>query len=86
MADNEAILRKLEEQDSLIRRLTMELNRLSKGKGIADDGASGGAAGRALEDEEIYVELGAGNNQEVPSRRRQRHEEDVAESALLQGF
>ena len=58
MADNKAIMRKLEEQDSLIRRLNMELNRLSKGKGIADDGASGGAISIALEDEEIYVELG----------------------------
>ena len=59
MADNEAIMKKLEEQDSLIRRLTMELNRLTKGKGVADDGASGGAAGKNLEDEEVYVELGA---------------------------
>ena len=83
MADNEAIMKKLEEQDSLIRRLTMELNRLTKGKGIADDAAGGGGAtGGTLEDEEVYVELGA----EVPSRRRQRREEDVAESALLQLF
>ena len=52
MADNESTMRKLEEQDSLIRRLTMELNRLSKGKGIVDDGASsGGDAGGTLEDE-----------------------------------
>ena len=82
MADNEAIMKKLEEQDSLIRRLTLELNRLTKGKGVADDGASGGAAGRNLEDDEVYIELGA----EVPSRRRQRREDDVAESALLQVF
>ena len=48
MADNEAIMKKLEEQDSLIRRLlTMELNRLTKGKGVADDGTSGGEIGRA---------------------------------------
>ena len=57
MADNEAIMKTLEEQDSLIRRLTMELNRLSKGKGIVDAGASGSVAGRASEDEEIYVEI-----------------------------
>ena len=57
----------------------MELNRLTKGKDVADDRASGGTAGKNLEDEEVYVELGA----EVPSRRRQRREEDVAESALL---
>ena len=57
MANNEAIMRKLEEQDSLIRRLTMELNRLSKGKGIADDGAGGDTVGETPEDEEVYVEL-----------------------------
>ena len=51
----------------------MELNRLSKGKGIADDGAgSGGAASRTSEDEEMYIELGVGNVHEVLSRRRQR--------------
>ena len=60
MADHEASMRKLEEQDSLIRRLTMELNRLSKGKGVADDGAGGGTTDRTPEDEEIYVELGRG--------------------------
>ena len=71
MVDNEAIQRKLDEQDSLIRRLTIELNRLSKGKGVADDGAGGGvAAGGASKDEEIYVKLGAGNVPEVPSQRR----------------
>ena len=32
------------------------------------------------------VELGAGNNLEVRSQRRQRCEEDVAESTLLQVF
>ena len=37
MADNEAIMKKLEEQDSLIRRLTMELNRLTKGNLFRDD-------------------------------------------------
>ena len=80
MADNEAILRKLDEQDSLFRRLTMELNRLSKGKGIVDDEAGGGgAASGASKDEEIYIELNAGKVLEVPSRRRRRHEEDVAE-------
>ena len=67
MADNEAIMKKLEEQDSLIQRLTMELNRLSKGKGIANDGAGGSTAGRTLKDEEVYVELGAGTIPEVPS-------------------
>ena len=82
MADNEAIMKKLEEQDSLIRRLTMELNRLTKGKGIADDGAGGDTTGGIPEDEEVYVELGA----EVSSRRQQRRDEDVAESALLQVF
>ena len=71
MEYNKAILRKLDEQDSLIRRLTMELNRLSKGKGIVDDEATGGAsAGRTLEDKEIYVELGVDNVFEVPSQRR----------------
>ena len=75
-------MKKLEEQDSLIRRLTMELNRLTKGKGVADDGASGGAAGRNLEDEEVYVQLGV----EIPRRRRQRREDDVVESTLLQVF
>ena len=70
MVDNEAIMRKLEEQDSLIRRLTMELNRLSKGKGIVDDVASSGTTGGTLEDEEIYIELGVGSLLEVPSRRR----------------
>ena len=86
MADNQAIMKKLEEQDSLIRRLTMELNRLSKGKGVANDGADGGTAGGTLEDEEVYVELGAETIPGAPSRRRQRHEKDVGESALLQVF
>ena len=60
----------------------MELNKLAKGKGVADDGVGGDTVGETPEDEEVYVELGA----EVPSRRRQRREDDVAESALLQVF
>ena len=36
-----------------------------------DDGAAiAGVVGRASEDEEIYVELGAGNVPKVPSQRR----------------
>ena len=47
----------------------MELNRLSKGKGVADDGAGGGGvASRTLEDEEIYIELGVGNIPEASSQ------------------
>ena len=57
-------------KDSLIQRLTMELNRLSKGKGVADDGGGSGggiAASGTSEDEEIYAEFGAGNNPKIPS-------------------